>query len=233
MVGTMDLLRQSLDIEHIHTVIGGSMGGMQALEWSITHADLFDNAILLATNAKHSPWGIAFNETQRMAIEADPSWKDKDSNAGKMGLRAARAVALLSYRNYDTYWNTQSETDIEKTDHYKAISYQQYQGEKLIKRFNCQSYYFLSKAMDSHQVGRGRGSVEEALKKVKSNVLTIGITSDVLFPPSEQKYLAEKIKGAVYAEIDSFYGHDGFLIETKAIKEIIKNFYHNKQVQLP
>ncbi|MCP4521380.1 MAG: homoserine O-acetyltransferase [Cytophagales bacterium] len=225
---SFDLLRKELGFEKVHSLVGGSMGGMVALEWAILQQDVFEHLILLATNAKNSPYGIAFNETQRMAIMADKTWKDHSPEAGKEGLKAARAIALLSYRNYEAYWNTQSETDIEKTDHYKASSYQKYQGEKLISRFNCQSYWFLSKAMDSHHLGRGRKSLENALQMIHSKTLVIGVTSDMLFPPSEQKYLSEHIPNAIYEEIDSFYGHDGFLIETKAITEIITDFYASK-----
>ncbi|MFK7899571.1 MAG: homoserine O-acetyltransferase [Cyclobacteriaceae bacterium] len=230
MVKGLDLLREELKIDSIHTLIGGSMGGMQALEWSCEKPDLFQNMIVLATNASHSAWGIAFNETQRMTIKADPTWKRSDENAGRNGLKAARALALISYRNYDAYCNTQSETDIEKLDRYKASSYQEYQGDKLVSRFNVVSYMLLSKAMDSHQVGRGRGSVEEALAKVTANTLSIGVSSDILFPPVEQKRIADLISDAEYQEIDSFYGHDGFLVESKAITEIILAFYKSKNV---
>lgn len=230
MVSALVELRKGLGFEKIHTLIGGSMGGMQAMEWAIVEPEIFENLILLATNARHSPYGIAFNESQRMAIAADPTWKDNSPEAGKAGLAAARSMALLSYRNYEAYWNTQNETDIEKTDHYRAASYQKYQGEKLISRFNCQSYYFLSKAMDSHHVGRDRGGIEEAFKTVVANTLVIGVTSDELFPISEQKFIADNIKGAAYSEIDSFYGHDGFLIETVEIHKIILEFFEDKNV---
>lgn len=226
-----DLLRIYLGLEKIHSLVGGSMGGMNAIEWAILQPDVFENLLLLATCAKCSPWAIAHNATQRMAIDADPTWKEPHSEAGKKGLRAARAIALLSYRNYEAYWNTQTDTDIEKLDQYKASSYQEYQGDKLISRFNCQSYYFLTKAMDSHHVGRGRGGLEKALSMVTANTLSIGIRSDVLFPPSEQKFLADNIKGAAYYEIDSFYGHDGFLIEAKEIRSIIKEFYRDNNVK--
>jgi len=232
MSKALDLLRVHLEITHIHTLIGGSMGGMQALEWACEHPSIFDNLIVLATNAQQSPWGIAFNETQRMAISADPTWKKNIPEAGRKGLKAARALALLSYRNYDAYCNTQSETDIEKLDHYRASSYQQYQGEKLVKRFNVASYILLSKAMDSHHLGRARGGLAKALQKITANTLSIGVSSDMLFPPVEQRKIAEGIPNAVYEEIDSFYGHDGFLVETKAINEIILRFYQDKKVQL-
>lgn len=232
VVGCLVELQKHLGIDKINTLIGGSMGGMQALEWAIINPEICNNLILLATNAQHSPWGIAFNEAQRMALEADSTWKQHRPDAGKMGLRAARSIALLSYRDYGAYWKTQIDTDIEKTDHYKAQSYQQYQGDKLVERFNAHSYYFLSKAMDSHHVGRGRNGVEEALKLVKANTLVIGVSSDYLFPVVEQKRIAEGINNGQYAEIDSFYGHDGFLIETKAITEIIDDFFTSRSITL-
>ena len=231
IVKSLDILRKSLGINQIHTLVGGSMGGMQAIEWAIQNPELPQNLILLATNAQHSPWGIAFNESQRMMIEADPTWGDYDLNAAKLGLRAARSIALISYRNYEAYWNTQLDTDIEKTNHYKAQSYQQYQGDKLTARFNTHSYYFLTKAMDSHHVGRSRGGIERALKLIQANTLVIGVRSDLLFPPVEQIRIAKGVDGGKYQEIDSFYGHDGFLIETKAITEIIIDFYKQNNIQ--
>lgn len=225
MVQAHELLRKHLGIEKIKMCIGGSLGGQQAMEWAIMQPELIENLVLLATNAFHSPWGIAFNESQRLAIKADPTWNCDSPDAGREGLKAARSIALLSYRNYLTYQHSQSEASIEKTDDFRAISYQNYQGEKLVKRFNCHSYWYLSKAMDSHNVGRGRGSVEKALATIKAKTLTIGIKSDVLFPVSEQIFLAENIKNAAYKEIDSLYGHDGFLIETQTIQSLIDSFF--------
>lgn len=202
-------LVQHLQLQKIKLLCGGSLGGQQALEWSIMQPDFIEQLFVIATNAKHSPWGIAFNETQRMALQ------------GENGLETARAIAMLSYRNYNTYQQTQSE-EADVYDNFRAASYQRYQGEKLKKRFDADSYYTLSKAMDSQNVGRGRGSVKDALAQVKAKTLAVGISSDILFPPSEQKLIAEHIPGAVYAEIDSLYGHDGFLIETDTITKLIK-----------
>jgi homoserine O-acetyltransferase/O-succinyltransferase len=225
MVAAHEILRKHLGITKIHTCIGGSLGGQQAMEWAIMNPSLIENLVLLATNAFHSPWGIAFNEAQRMAIEADPTWRNESADAGQAGMAAARATALLSYRNYHTYQHSQSEDDPEKTDDFKASSYQKYQGEKLVKRFNVHSYWYLSKAMDSHNVGRGRGGVEKALKQIKSRTLLIGILTDVLFPIEEQIFLSKNIPGAGYNQIDSLFGHDGFLIETTKIEEGIRAFY--------
>jgi homoserine O-acetyltransferase/O-succinyltransferase len=230
MVAAHEILRNHLEIKKIHTCIGGSLGGQQAMEWAASNPELISNLILLATNAYHSPWGIAFNESQRMAIKSDPTWQEARADAGQEGLKAARAIALLSYRNYDTYLLSQVETDLEKTDGYKASSYQNYQGEKLINRFNCHSYWFLSKAMDSHNVGRGRGGIAKALSGIKSNTLLIGITTDILFPVSEQKFLQENIPNSLFNEIDSLFGHDGFLIETEKIERSIKAFYKQKEI---
>src|SRR5690606_24746 len=143
---------------------------------------------------------------------------------GARGLKAARSIALLSYRGYPTYGATQLESTNEKQDDFKASSYQHYQGEKLVKRFNAYSYWFLTKAMDSHNVGRGRPGIPEALQRIKAETLVIGISTDLLFPVTEQQFLASHIPRATYAEISSFYGHDGFLIETKRISESISRF---------
>ncbi len=224
MVGALDLLRQELGIDRIHTCIGGSLGGQQAVEWGIQQPELIKNLILIATNAVHSPWGIAFNESQRMAISADPTWTESRDDAGAAGMKAARSVALLSYRNYDTYGFTQALDHNEQLDQYKASSYQQYQGDKLVKRFNAYTYWHLSKAMDSHNVGRNRGSIINALNRVKARTLVVGIRSDILFPPGEQQFLARHIPDARYEEIDSLYGHDGFLIEAKPLTQIIRRW---------
>jgi homoserine O-acetyltransferase len=225
MVRAHEVLRQHLGFTELHTVIGGSLGGQQAMEWAIQQPDLIRNLILISTNAFHSPWGIGFNEAQRMAIRADHTFGQDRPDAGHLGLKAARAMALLSYRHYDTYTKTQGEEDLTKIDNYKASSYQNYQGEKLINRFNAYSYFSLTKTMDSHHVGRHRGSAPEALAGIKARTLVIGISSDVLFPVCEQKYLADHINNAVFVEIDSFYGHDGFLIETEKLTHLIEAFY--------
>lgn len=224
LVAAHQILAQELGIEQIHTLIGGSLGGQQALEWAIIEPQKIKNLVVLATNAQHSPWGIAFNESQRLAITADRTFYSKQKDGGAKGLKAARSLALLSYRSYESYDKTQHEIDLDKKTDFNASSYQRYQGEKLVKRFNAYSYYYLTKAMDSHNVGRGRNSVKDALKLIEANTLVIGIKNDFLFPIEEQKFLARNIKDATFAEIDSFYGHDGFLLELTTIQEIISTF---------
>lgn len=214
MVKTHQILKDHLGIKKVHLGIGGSMGGQQLLEWAVQEPELFDNLIPLATNAFHSPWGIAFNEAQRMALENIDSAK---------GLEAARAIAMLSYRHYDTYGATQQDAD-QRWDDFAASSYQRYQGEKLRKRFSVESYYYLSKAMDSHHLGRHFGSAKAALRRIKSRTLVIGISSDILFPPHEQSFIAEHITGAELEIIESKYGHDGFLTEEKQISALLNDF---------
>ena len=225
MVKAHDVLREHLGIKKIHTLVGGSQGGQQALEWNAEVPSLFENLILIATNAKHSAWGIAFNESQRLAIKADRTYFSNTNDGGSKGLSAARSVALLSYRGYSAYGNTQSETSNDKADDFAAASYQRYQGEKLVQRFNAYSYVALTKAMDSHNLGRDRISVEGSLLRITANTLVIGLTTDVLFPVNEQRFISKYIERSIYEEIHSTYGHDGFLIETKKITEKIKSFF--------
>ncbi|MEM6643775.1 MAG: homoserine O-acetyltransferase [Bacteroidota bacterium] len=202
-----------LEIKRVHIGIGGSMGGQQLLEWAVMKPKLFSHIIPIATNAVHSAWGIAFNETQRMAIQNDPN----------EGLATARAIAMLSYRHYQTFENTQTDKDF-RSDTFSASSYQEYQGKKLKDRFSTYSYHYLSKAMDSQNVGRQVKNTETALSCIEAKTLVIGIDSDILFPTSEQQYLATHIPNATFAEIESTYGHDGFLVEHRQLSQLIKDF---------
>jgi homoserine O-acetyltransferase len=213
-------LRQHLNIHRINTIIGGSMGGYQVLEWILAEQDVFSKMVLVATSPQESAWGIAIHTAQRLAIEADPTWKDMDPKAGAAGLKAARAIGMLTYRNYRSFVRTQHDHD-DKLDGFKASSYINYQGDKLVNRFNTYSYWLLGKAMDSHNIARGRGKMEDVLNGIKLRTLIIGISSDQLCPVEEQKFMAQHIPDSTYVEIDSPYGHDGFLIEGKLIGEAI------------
>jgi homoserine O-acetyltransferase len=218
------LLAEYLGISKVKVLIGGSLGGQQAAEWAISNQIVIENLILVACNAYQTPWGIAFNESQRLAISADRSFFSQQPDGGMKGLQAARSIALLSYRTYEAYNATQVESVNEKTGDFRAASYQKYQGEKLCRRFNAYSYWYLTKAMDSHNVGRGRKSVIDALKAIKANTLVIGIENDFLFPVTEQEFLGKHIPGAEFHSIKSAYGHDGFLIETDILTNIIGTF---------
>jgi homoserine O-acetyltransferase len=224
MVAAHVLLRQHLGIERIHLGIAGSLGGHQLLEWLVREPGVFAQAAVIATSARHSPWGIAFNESQRFAIEQDPTWNNSTADAGLNGLKVARAIAMLSYRSYDTYHLAQLDTS-DKIDGYRASSYQRYQGEKLAKRFNAYSYFTLSKAMDSHDISRGRGGeVAEVLQTITTPILAVSITSDLLFPPHEQEFIAKQVPNGTHRSITSIYGHDGFLLEFEALSGLLEEF---------
>lgn len=218
MVKAHILLRRHLGIGKIHLLMGGSMGGYQALEWCVMEREVIDRLFLIATSPAESAWGIAVHTSQRLAIEADATWQDPSPEAGRKGLKAARAIGILTYRNYGILVRKQSDPDIEKTDHYKASSYVNYQGDKLANRFNAYCYWLLTKAMDSHQLARGRHKgLEEILRKISQKALIIGIDSDILCPLEEQRFLALHLPEATLVEIDSAYGHDGFMVEGEKI----------------
>ncbi|MCK9205045.1 MAG: homoserine O-acetyltransferase [Bacteroidales bacterium] len=227
MVNAHEMLRKHLRIERIHTLIGGSLGGFQALEWSITNPDIFQFIILIGCNEKTKPWTIAFNESQRMAIRSDPSFFHDIPEGGFTGLQSARAIALLSYRTPDIYNIKHCDDPVYPP--FKAATYQQYQGLKLARRFNAYSYMTLTDAMDLHNVFRNRSSDIHPLSAIIARTLCIGIHGDLLFPTSEVQVMAGWIRGSTYRELITQYGHDGFLIETDQIRNIIKGFYHLKQ----
>jgi homoserine O-acetyltransferase len=215
------ILADYLNIKQIRVAIGGSFGGNQALEFAHSFKGVIDNLILLVSSAQESAWGKAIHQAQRMAIETDSTFGTE--NGGKKGVKAARAIAMLTYRTIEAYIKTQTDDD-ERLDNFKAASYIQYQGDKFEKRFNALSYYYLSKCLDTHHIGRGRDGTEKALSEIKVKTLLIGIDSDGLITPHQQKYMAEHLPKAVYKEIHSDYGHDGFLIETKTISSCIAAF---------
>jgi homoserine O-acetyltransferase/O-succinyltransferase len=221
-------LKNDLQLQKIFLALGGSTGGMQLLEWAIEEPELFEHIVPIVTNAALSPWAIAFNASQRMAIEADTTWLEKKPDAGQKGLAAARSIALLSYRYYNGYDITQSRDKafvaLTPDVTYAADNYQRYQGLKLVNRFNAICYYRLSQSMDSHDVGLNRGGVEEALKRIKAKSLVIGIISDVLYPIPEQEFLQRNIPGAALLSIASDFGHDGFLLEYEKIEIALRKF---------
>jgi homoserine O-acetyltransferase len=220
-----EILRKYLGIREIHTILGASIGGYQALEYTIMYPDLIRRLILMASGSKQTPWALAFSESMRLAMEADQTFMANEPDGGKKGLKAARSIALISYRTVAAYNETQKENDDEKLSSFKAASYQSYQGDKLVKRFNPYAYWTLTCLSDTHNIGRGRGGVISALKSIKAKVLCVGIKSDILFPTDEQKLIASNADNAEYVEIDSFYGHDGFLIETDKVTEVVRKFW--------
>lgn len=225
MVNAHIVLRKHLSIDTIQLLIGGSMGGYQGMEWAVMEAEVIQKLFLIATSPSESAWGVSVHTAQRLAIEADITWREHRRDAGSRGLKAARAIGILTYRNYRILHERQTDPDPEKIDDFKASSYIIYQGDKLAKRFNAYSYWLLTKSMDSHHLGRGRGGdLIKTLQSILQPTLVMGIGSDILCPLDEQRFIAEHVPNAQFIEIDSAYGHDGFIIETKQITLHLENW---------
>ena len=223
IVKANDLVRRHLGIKQIDLMIGGSIGGFQSLEWAVMEPDVIKTVVGIACAVKCSAWLAAYNESMRMAMEADPTFRKCESlKGGEAGLRCARSIALISYRSYQGYNLKQSEQDVDFIFASRCASYQRYQGKKLSDRFDAYSYYYLCASADSNNIGRGRGGVDAALGTIRSKSILIGIDSDRLFPTEEQQHIASCIPGAVYHEITSEFGHDGFLLENDQLTNIIK-----------
>lgn len=225
MARAHSLLADHLGLRRIHALVGSSVGGFQAVEWIAAEPRRFGRLVLIATDVKASPWSIAIDETQRMAIRADATWGEPTAEAGAAGLAAARAIGLLSYRGGEGYNLTQQdpESDTLPDDH-RACTYQRHQGDKFVKRFNAYSYMTILDAFDTHDVGRGRGGVDAALRRICCPTMVVGLTTDIIFTPAEQREIARRIPGAVYREISSPLGHDGFLVEHGQLNAILNDF---------
>lgn len=144
---------------------------------------------------------------------------------GEKGLKAARAIGMLTYRNYGIMVERQKDPDTEKLENYRAASYLEHQGNKLSQRFTAHAYWLLTKAMDNHHIGRGRGGdLARVLNTIHQPTLIMGISSDILCPPAEQLFMAENMPAAIYKEIDSLYGHDGFLVEAEKISAELRSW---------
>lgn len=231
IVGVHQILAERLGIRRVKMLIGSSLGGFQCMEWALIQPDFAESVVLIATSPETKPWAAAFNESQRMAIEADATFRERSPEAGLAGMGVARSLALLSYRGPDAYNLTQADhnDNAPKSPFVRHVhSYQRHQGKKLTERFNAYSYYRLSQAVDSHNVARNRGTMSETLGAFKPRTMIVAITSDILFPPSDHQDLVNFIPDSEYHLIDSEFGHDGFLIEHKKLNSLILNFL-NKQ----
>ena len=222
VVSAQLLLAEHLNIYQIKMVIGGSFGGFQALEFALMFNGILDHLTLIATSAKETAWSIAIHESQRLALTADRSFFGNEPTSGQAGMKAARGIGLLTYRTYEAYVETQTDND-QRIDGFMAASYIQYQGGKLVNRFHAHCYWFLTKCLDSHNLGRERGGLVKALESISIPTQVISIDTDRLVPPLEQKFMADHIPNATYHTIHSDFGHDGFLIEGGQIADIIKN----------
>lgn len=230
MVKAHRLLASHLGIDRIHELIGVSLGGFQAMEWAVSEPEIAENVMFCATDAFCSPWLAAFNKSMYMAIATDPTWGEPRLDAARKGLATARSLALISYRGPFAYNISQRDSE-DKADPFfhRVHTYQEYQGEKLCRRFDAYSYVRICESADSHDVGRHRGGAENALRRIKAIPLVIGISSDILFPPERQRELAALIPGARFEMMDSDFAHDGFLIEHRKLNEIMSRWRRERQ----
>lgn len=215
-----------LGVETLDLVVGGSMGAMQVLEWALLYPDRVEAIAPIATGPTQSAWGIALSEAQRQAIKADSNYAGGRYPLGAgpaQGLAAARSVAMISYRsphNFDVRFG-RTERHAET---FEVQSYLRHQGDKLVNRFDANTYLTLIGAMDSHDVGRDRGSVAEALASVEQPALVISVSSDGLYPAAEVAQIAELLPNAELYEIDAPHGHDAFLIRVEEVNDRLVDF---------
>lgn len=236
MVRVQKRLLDWLGVKKIQLVIGGSMGGMQVMEWAVMYPEMVVRAMPIATGASHTAWGIGLNEVARQAIFTDPAYRGGEyypHGQPSRGLALARMIAMISYRSPESFAlrfqrdrlrSGDSKDFFDSENIFQVESYLHYQGVKLVERFDANTYIYITRAMDLHDVAHGRGELEDVLGGIRSKVLCVGISSDLLYPAAEQRGLAELIPDAGYAEIRSIHGHDAFLIEYEQLGRILGDF---------
>ncbi|NGQ94411.1 homoserine O-acetyltransferase [Brevibacillus sp. SYP-B805] len=238
MVRVQRRLLSVLGVERLYAVIGGSMGGMQVYEWLVEYPDMMDVGVPIATCARMSAVGIAYNDVGRQAICSDPEWKDGDYYPGegpRQGLSIARMVGMLTYRTAELFEerfgrNLRDSVANPLTDSvFEIESYLRYQGEKLVKRFDANSYLYLLKAMDTHDIGRDRGGLKEAIAHIKARVLAIGIVNDLIYPVDHQQEMVALMKqcgvDVEFYTIESKYGHDAFLVDFPKFAPLLEPYF--------
>ncbi|MEW9502361.1 homoserine O-acetyltransferase MetX [Jeotgalibacillus marinus] len=228
MVTAQHQALEKLGINHVRAVIGGSLGGMQALEWGVLFPQFMDQLFVLAATPSLSDYGIAFNRIGIHAIEQDPRWDHgnyQDSSLVK-GFEVARMVGLVTYRSpslFDSRFSREEkEIQADERPYYQVESYLRYQGEKIARRFDPNSYLYLLYAMNGHDIGRGRGGIEKAANGIEAEVIGLGFTGDLLYPPKEIKSFIQSTSRGYFHEIETAFGHDGFLVEYEKWGPIIR-----------
>ncbi len=243
MVRVQKLLLDTLGVRRLALVIGGSLGGMQVWQWLVDHPEFVDAGVPIAGTPQGSPWVIALNRVARQAIFNDPAWQlgRYNGRGPDSGLALARMIAMISYRSDRQFWerfgrdlaNPESGPVPGLDGDFQVESYLDHQGRKLVDRFDARSYVYLTRAMDLHDVARGFGGLEDAFAKIRARVCAIGIDSDVLYYPHEMRSAVETLQAAgaraSYAEIQSPYGHDAFLVEYEQLNALVGDFLAGRQ----
>lgn len=231
MVRVQKAALDQLGVNRLVTIIGGSMGGMQVLEWAVMYPEMVRSIMPIATAGRHSAWCVALHEAQRQAILLDPDFARGDyEKQPARGIGIARTVAMISYRSDAEYAarfkrdRVRPDSHFDPQNPFQVESYLRYQGKKLVERFDACTYLYITWAMDQHDLSRDRAPFEEVLRSVEIPALCAGITSDILYPVHEQKELASHLPRARYFEIDSIHGHDAFLIEWDQVTRATRDF---------
>ncbi len=226
MVELERVLLDELGIEFIELVTGPSLGGMQALEWAIMYPERVGSVVPIGVGGRHSAWCIGVSEAQRAAIEADPNWNDghySDNAPPEKGLAAARMMAICTYRSWQSF-DERFGRERRDDELFQVQSYLNHQGTKINRRFDANTYVTLTHAMHTHDLARGRGEYADVLASIRQPALVVSVSSDALYPPAEQRFLADHLPHARYEILDCPHGHDGFLIETESLGRMIDDF---------
>ncbi|WP_371367221.1 Homoserine O-acetyltransferase [Sporomusa rhizae] len=230
-------LLEVLGIDHLAMVIGGSMGGMQTLQWAVDYPGFIDAAVVIAAPGYSAPQAIAYNRVGRQAVTLDPDWKNGDYYGGPgpvRGFAAARALGMITYQSeMSMAYKFGRRT---REGQFEVENYLDYQGESIAKRFDANSYLYLLRALDLFDISAGYSSCEEALARIDAKVLVVGVSSDILYPAYQQQELAKILKSVGvctdFAIIDSPHGHDGFLIDFQLLRPLLTRFI-NKVLPAP
>lgn len=226
MVNLERVLLDELGVDRLEVVTGPSLGGMQALEWAAMYPERVGSVVPIGVGGQHSAWCIGVSEAQRMAIQADPNWNGgyySEESPPEAGLTAARMMAVCTYRSWQSFderFGRRRRAD----ELYEVQSYLRHQGQKINDRFDANTYVTLTHAMHTHDLGRGRGEYRDVLADIWQPALVVSVSTDTLYPPHEQRALADLLPNARYVLLESAHGHDGFLIETEELGQMIAHF---------
>ncbi|WP_246202489.1 homoserine O-acetyltransferase MetX [Virgibacillus doumboii] len=217
---------QQLNITRLEAVIGGSLGGMQVLEWGILYPDIIEKLIVLAATPVFSDYGIAFNHIASTAIKQDPHWNNGDYQTDDSfdGLALARMIGMITYRTSDLF--TERFNRNQTNNDFDVVSYLNYQGQKLVNRFDPNSYLYLLDTMNQHDIGFNRGGWREAASQLNKPTLLLSYDKDLIYEPKQIKTLADMLPDSTYHHIETNFGHDGFLTEFEKWGHIVNDFLH-------
>lgn len=226
MVHLQKRLLDHLGVRQLELVTGPSLGGMQALEWAALYPDRVSSIVPIGVGGKHSAWCIGMSEAQRAAIYADADWNGgyySDDRPPRQGLAAARMMAVCSYRSWPSFHRRFGREECADGE-FQVQSYLRHQGQKINERFDANSYVRLTQAMNDYDLAKGRGNYLDVLESICQRALVVSVSSDILYPPQEQELLANHLPDSRYEILESDFGHDGFLIQTRELARLIAKF---------